>query len=94
MIYHDPTPPAVEGWYCIYETANEQEIGLVKTFLEGQGITTQLMSKKDSGFNLGVGDMAVLFLFVPNDQKIEADACMEDWVSGNLELDDDQDPDA
>lgn len=85
-MFSDPKPPQFDDWFCIFETSNEQEAQLCKTFMEGQGLEARVLSKKDSAYNLNVGDMAVLFVYVPTEHGDEAQSLMAEWNSGSLEL--------
>lgn len=89
-MFSDPKPPHFDDWVCILETSNEQEAQLCKTFMEGQGVEARVLSKKDSAYNLNVGDMAVIFVYVASAQSEEAQSLLEQWNNGSLALGDEE----
>lgn len=64
-LFKDPSPDNVENWVCVYESNQEYEAQLIKNYLSDKRIPSNILSKRDSAYNLNVGDMAIVYLYVP-----------------------------
>ncbi len=80
-------PDKIEDWICVYETSVESEARLVQAFLRDQGITCEVLSKKDSAYNVNFGELSSLFLYVPKDQAKDAESSLAEWKKGNIKID-------
>lgn len=87
-MFNSPTPDTIEGWICIYETSTEYESQLIKNYLNSRDIECQILSKHDSAFDLNVGDMSVIFLYVPKEMEKEAREAIDEWQKGSVNLPD------
>jgi len=89
-MFNEKKPDDVENWVCIYETGTEYDANLAKNYLESREIDTRIISKRDSAFDLNIGDMALIYLYVTREQEEEALEAMREWQSGESELGDDE----
>lgn len=87
-MFNSPKPDTIEGWTCIYETSTEYESQLIKSYLNSRDIDCRILSKHDSAFDLNVGDMSVIFLYVPEEMKKQAEEAIEEWQNGSSNLPD------
>ncbi len=84
----DNKPSSVPGWTCVYETGAEYDAQLVKGYLDSRDIQCNILNKRDSAYNLNIGDMARIWLYVPDDQAIAARLALKDWNSAGIDVDD------
>lgn len=78
------TPDEIENWKCIYETSIESEAQLVHGFLQDQGLTCEILSKKDTAYNVSFGDLSAIYLYVPLDQVDDAEKSLKEWQEGKV----------
>ena len=64
-MFKDPEPDNVENWVCVFESNVEYEVQLVKNYLSDQRIPSNILSKRDTAYSLNVGEMALIYLYVP-----------------------------
>lgn len=64
-IFKDPEPDNVENWVCVFESNLDYEAQLIKNYLSDQRIPSNILSKKDTAYSLNVGEMALVYLYVP-----------------------------
>jgi hypothetical protein len=79
MIFRDPKPDHIEHWSCIYECNTEYEAEMVKNYLANQNIPANILSKRDSAYNLNVGSMALVYVYVPDEFEDRAKQAMKEW---------------
>jgi len=80
-------PDDVENWVCVYETGTEYDANLAKNYLESREVDARIISKRDSAFDLNIGDMALIYLYVTQEQEKEAREAIREWQSGESDLD-------
>lgn len=85
-MFNSPSADAIEGWICIYETNTEYEAQLIKSYLNSRDIDCNILSKHDSAFDLSVGDMSVIFLYVPQKMEKKAKEAIDEWQEGESDL--------
>jgi hypothetical protein len=85
-MFSDSKPNHVDGWICVYQTGSDVDASMVQNYLESCEIEAQILSKRDSAYNLNVGDMAQIFVYVPADYENEARDVLQQWQSGAAEL--------
>lgn len=66
-----------EDWEAVYTTSEEYEADMLKANLEGAGIETSIIPKKDRSFP-AVGDLAVIKLLVKKDDVLSAKQIIQD----------------
>lgn len=62
---NDKSSPDIENWECVYQTGTPYEAEMVKNSLQNMDIPCQILSKRDSPFNVNIGDLALIFVYVP-----------------------------
>jgi beta-galactosidase beta subunit len=78
-MFSTPKPNNIEDWECVYETSKEYDAQLAKNYLESRDIEVSILSKRDSSFEVNVGDMALIYVYVPNDYVEDAKKAIEEW---------------
>jgi len=76
---NEPKPSYVEDWVCVMERGTEYEIEMAKNYLSDREIPSNILSKRDSSYNLNVGDMAHVYLYVPADYEKQAREALAEW---------------
>ena len=76
---NDPSPSEIDGWFCLLKRNKEYEVQMIKDFLEDRQIPSNILSKHDSAYNLSVGNMAPVYLYVPADYKEAAQQALAEW---------------
>ncbi|MEO1021348.1 MAG: DUF2007 domain-containing protein [Bacteroidota bacterium] len=62
----------MDDWVCVFETGSDIEANMAKSYLNNLQIPSNILSKRDSAYSLNVGDMALIFLYVPNEYEKKA----------------------
>ncbi len=78
----------IQGWTCVYQTGTDYDSELVKGFLESRDIQCNILNKRDRAYSLNVGDMAQIWLYVPDDQANAARLALSEWNNAQIEVDD------
>lgn len=89
-MFSTPKPDEVEGWVCVYKTNTEYDAQLAKSYLESREIDCRVLSKRDSAFDLNVGEMSLIYVYAPKDMAKEAENAIEEWQEGHSELPDEE----
>ena len=95
-MFKDPEPDNVENWVCVFESNVEYEVQLVKNYLSDQRIPSNILSKRDTAYSLNVGEMALIYLYVPVEFEKKARNAIkqiqesEDGIGGDEEDDTDE----
>ena len=76
-MFSSPKPNAIKDWSCILESTQEFEVNLAHNFLKDHTIPSQILSKRDTAYSLVVGEMALMYLYVPNEYAEQATDLLE-----------------
>lgn len=87
-MFSTPKPDDVEGWECIYKTNTDYDAQLAKSYLESREIECRVLSKRDSAFELSVGEMSLIYIYAPKDMAAKAKKAIDEWQEGLSELSD------
>ncbi len=85
--FRGPKPNEVENWVCVMETNLEFEGEMAKNYLANQKIPSNILSKRDSAHGLNVGEMSLIYLYVPEGFEKKARKALAEFRE---ELDDDE----
>lgn len=85
-IFQDPKPDKVDNWACVLEGSTEIEIRMARNYLSNLKIPSNILSKRDSAYNLNVGEMALVYLYVPVEYEEQARKALEDLIEENPDL--------
>lgn len=78
-------PSKFENWVCILERGTEYEVQLTKNYLENQNIPSSILSKKDSSISMTIGEMSMVYLYVPKKFEREARAAIREFQESESE---------
>lgn len=87
-MFNDPKADNIDGWVCVYETGTEYDAQMVKSYFADQDIHSQILSKRDSAYNMNIGQMSMVYLYVPSELEAQALKALDDWKNGILNIDD------
>lgn len=87
-MFKDQKPDDIQGWTCVYESGAQYDAEMVQNFFSDQGIDSQILSKRDSAYNLNVGQMSMVYLYVPDTLVDDARKALNDWKDGIINIDD------
>lgn len=88
IMFKELRPDDINGWVCVYETGTEYDAEMVKSYFADQDIHSQILSKRDSAYNMNVGQMSMVYVYVPGELEEKALKALDDWKNGILEIDD------
>lgn len=77
---NDPKPEDIENWACVMQRGTEYEIKMAKNYLSNLEIPSNILSKRDSAYSFNIGDMAFVYLYVPQEFEKKARRALADWV--------------
>lgn len=80
--FRDPSPENIDNWVCVFERGTEYEVEMAKNYLANLNIPSNILSKRDSSYSLNIGEMSMVYLYVPKDfekkaRKVLADADLD-----------------
>lgn len=78
-MWNDPDPSDIENWVCVFESGTEYEAEMAINYLSNLEIPANKLSKRDSAYNLNVGDMALVYVYVPREYASRAKRAIEEW---------------
>ncbi|MEX0721193.1 MAG: hypothetical protein WD059_11025 [Balneolaceae bacterium] len=81
--FNDPKPNDIENWVCVLEGSTDLEIEMAKNYLSNMKIPSNILSKRDSAYSLNVGEMAKVFLYVPQEFEKKARKALSDLEKEN-----------
>lgn len=79
------TPTKFDDWVCVMERGTEYEVALTKNYLSNLGIPANILSKRDSSYSLNIGEMSMVYLYVPVDFEEEARDAIREFQDHNNE---------
>jgi hypothetical protein len=74
----DPTPNKFENWVCILERGTEYEVQMAKNYLNSLEIPSNILSKRDRSYSMNIGEMSMVYLYVPKEFEDEARDALEE----------------
>lgn len=77
-MFDDPEPNEIDNWVCVMERGTEYEIEFAKNYLADLEIPSNILSKRDSAISVNVGDMALVYLYVPKEYEKEARQALQE----------------
>lgn len=67
-----PKPNDIDNWVCVLEANTDLEVEMVKNYLSSLNIPSNILSKRDSAYSLNIGEMAMVYLYVPKEFENKA----------------------
>lgn len=78
-----PKPNDIDNWVCVMEASTDLEVEMAKNYLSNPKIPSNILSKRDSAYSLTVGEMALVYLYVPVDYKEKAIKALKELEEEN-----------
>lgn len=78
-MYEGAKPNEIENWVCVMERGTEYEVEMAKNYLADQDIPSNILSKRDSSISVNVGEMALVYLYVPREYEEEARKTLKEF---------------
>ncbi len=66
------SPNKFDNWVCILERGTDYEVQMAKNYLASLEIPSNILSKRDSSYSLNIGEMSMVYLYVPKEFEDEA----------------------
>jgi len=86
-LFNHPQPNDIENWVCVLEGSTDYEVDLAKNYLSNLKIPSNILSKRDSAYSLIIGEMALIYLYVPKEFEKKARTALEELEASNSEFD-------
>lgn len=67
-----PKPNEIDNWVCVLEASTDLEVEMAKNYLSSLKIPSNILSKRDSAYSLNIGEMAMVYLYVPKEFEKKA----------------------
>lgn len=72
-------PNKFDNWVCVLERGTEYEVQLTKNYLENEDIPSAILSKKDSSLTMTIGEMSMVYLYVPKEFEKSAKLAIREF---------------
>lgn len=60
-------PNKIDNWVCVMERNLEFEVEMAKNYLSNKRIPSNILNKRDSAHSLNIGEMSLIYLYVPKE---------------------------
>lgn len=87
MIPRGSRPEKIENWVCVMERSLEFEVTMARNYLANLKIPSNILSKRDSAHGLNIGEMSLIYLYVPKEYEKRARKALAELQN---ELDEDE----
>lgn len=89
-----PKPNEIDNWVCVLEGSTDYEVDMAKNYLSNLKIPSNILSKRDSAYSLQIGEMALIYLYVPVEFEKKARKALAELEASNEEFNPDEGEDA
>ncbi len=86
-LFNHPQPNDIENWVCVLEGSTDYEVDLARNYLSNLKIPSNILSKRDSAYSLIIGEMALIYLYVPKEFEKKARTALEELEASKPEFD-------
>ncbi|WP_020404395.1 DUF2007 domain-containing protein [Gracilimonas tropica] len=83
---NSPKPNDIENWVCVLESNTDIEVEMAKNYLSNLKIPSNILSKRDRAYSLNVGEMAMVYLYVPVEFEKKARKALSDLEESSRDL--------
>ena len=92
-LFDHPKPNDIENWVCVFESGVEYEVDMIRNYFSNLKIPSNILSKRDTAYSLYIGDMALIYLYVPKEFEKKARLALQELENSNTELSEDDEDD-
>ncbi len=85
-LFDHPKPNEIDNWVCVLEGSTDYEIELARNYLSNLKIPSNILSKRDSAYSLVVGEMALIYLYVPVEFEKKARKVLKELEEGSTDF--------
>lgn len=78
-MFQGAEPNEIEDWVCVMERGTEYEVEIAKNYLSDHNIPANILSKRDSAISVNVSELAMVYLYVPEDYEEEAREALKEF---------------
>lgn len=78
-MFEGPKPEDIENWVCVLERGTNYEVEMARNYLSNLRIPSNILSKRDSAYSLNIGEMALVYLYVPKEYEQQAREALNEW---------------
>ncbi|MBO6525392.1 MAG: hypothetical protein JJ971_16300 [Balneolaceae bacterium] len=89
-LFDHPKPNDIDNWVCVLEGSTDYEVDMAKNYLSNLKIPSNILSKRDSAYSLVVGEMALIYLYVPVEFEKKARKALAELEASNPEFNSDE----
>ncbi|MFU8812622.1 MAG: hypothetical protein ACNA78_06610 [Balneolaceae bacterium] len=82
-------PNKIDNWACVMESHSPFEAEMAKNYLSNLRIPSNILSKRDSAHGLNIGEMSLIYLYVPVEFEKKALNALEEFRQAQDETDPD-----
>lgn len=79
-------PNKIDNWVCVMERNIEFEVEMAKNYLSNHRIPSNILNKRDSAHSINIGEMSLIYLYVPKEFEKRARKALAEFED---ELDED-----
>lgn len=72
-------PNKIDNWVCVMERNLEFEVEMAKNYLSNKRIPSNILNKRDSAHSLNIGEMSLIYLYVPKEFEKRARAALAEF---------------
>ena len=92
-LFNHPKPNDIDNWVCVLEGSTDYEVDLAKNYLSNLKIPSNILSKRDSAYSLVIGEMALIYLYVPTEFEQKARKALQELedAAPDIEMDEEGD---
>lgn len=65
--FNSSRPNKINNWVCVMERNIEFEVEMAKNYLSNNRIPSNILNKRDSAHSINIGDMSLIYLYVPKE---------------------------
>lgn len=89
-LFDHPKPNDIENWVCVLEGSTDYEVELARNYLSNLKIPSNILSKRDTAYSLVIGEMALIYLYVPVEFEKKARKALEELEASSPEFNPDE----
>jgi hypothetical protein len=86
-------PNKIKNWVCVLERGTEYEVELAKSYLSSLKIPSNILSKRDSSYSLNIGEMSMVYLYVPVEFEKKARKALQELQDSENDFEEENDED-